>query len=54
MQDHIKDFMAGIPIQPLPEFEEERMSTMTPEFRNNLERLKREGLLPNDTPTNDE
>lgn len=54
MQDHLKDFMAGIPIEVLPEFEEEQLAKLPPEFRNTLEKIKRDGLLPNDTPTNEE
>lgn len=54
MQDHVKDFMAGIPIERLPEFEKEKLDQLPPEIRNSVEQMRRDGILPNDSPTGQE
>lgn len=44
MQDHVKDFMAGIPIDVLPEYEDEQLKSLTPEMRKNFEEMKNAGI----------
>jgi len=46
MQDHSKDFMAGIPIDVLPEYQEEKMSKFPPQIRREMEELSRTGRMP--------
>lgn len=44
MQDHIKDFMAGLPIDILPEYVEEKMSRFPAEIRREFEERKKAGI----------
>lgn len=54
MQDHTKDFMAGLPIDRLPEFEEEMLARLPPEIRAAYYKSKRDDLTPQVTPENQE
>lgn len=43
MEDHVKDYMAGIPLDILPEYEEQQMASLTPELRRRLMEQRYQG-----------